>query len=66
MALLGAICARAAAGLFPSSPLFLFSASCWVWLLIVVMAVMNGFRADLLDRILGVSGHVCTAVERAI
>ncbi len=25
--------------------------------LIVVMAVMNGFRADLLDRILGVSGH---------
>lgn len=26
--------------------------------LIVVMAVMNGFRADLLDRILGVSGHV--------
>ena len=25
--------------------------------LIVVMAVMNGFRADLLDRILGVNGH---------
>ncbi len=25
--------------------------------LIVVMAVMNGFRADLLDRILGVGGH---------
>lgn len=25
--------------------------------LIVVLAVMNGFRADLLDRILGVSGH---------
>jgi len=26
--------------------------------LIIVMAVMNGFRADLLDRILGVQGHV--------
>lgn len=25
--------------------------------LIIVMAVMNGFRADLLDRILGVGGH---------
>ena len=25
--------------------------------LVVVMAVMNGFRADLLDRILGVNGH---------
>ena len=26
--------------------------------LIIVMSVMNGFRAELLDRILGVSGHV--------
>src|SRR5688572_20620339 len=26
--------------------------------LIVVMAVMNGFRSELLGRILGVSGHV--------
>ena len=25
--------------------------------LIIVMAVMNGFRADLLERILGVGGH---------
>ena len=29
-----------------------------VWALIVVMSVMNGFRADLLDRILGVNGHL--------
>src|SRR5690606_6218492 len=26
--------------------------------LIIVMAVMNGFRAELLDRILGVNGHL--------
>ena len=26
--------------------------------LIIVMAVMNGFRAELLDRILGINGHV--------
>jgi lipoprotein-releasing system permease protein len=26
--------------------------------LIIVMAVMNGFRADILDRILGVDGHI--------
>src|SRR5487761_1321104 len=26
--------------------------------LIIVMAVMNGFRADLLDRILGFNGHI--------
>ena len=26
--------------------------------LIIVMSVMNGFRADLLDRILGVNGHI--------
>jgi lipoprotein-releasing system permease protein len=26
--------------------------------LIIVMAVMNGFRADILDRILGVNGHI--------
>ncbi len=26
--------------------------------LIIVMAVMNGFRAELLDRILGLNGHL--------
>ena len=26
--------------------------------LIIVMAVMNGFRADIMDRILGVNGHI--------
>src|SRR6186713_476465 len=26
--------------------------------LIIVMAVMNGFRAELLDRILGLNGHI--------
>ncbi len=26
--------------------------------LIIVMAVMNGFRADIMDRILGVNGHL--------
>src|SRR5687768_7618602 len=26
--------------------------------LVVVMAVMNGFRAELLDKILGINGHV--------
>jgi len=29
-----------------------------VWALIVVMSVMNGFRSELLTRILGVNGHV--------
>lgn len=29
-----------------------------VWALIVVMSVMNGFRAELLNRILGLNGHV--------
>ena len=26
--------------------------------LIIVMAVMNGFRSDIMDRILGVNGHI--------
>ena len=26
--------------------------------LIIVMSVMNGFRADLIERILGISGHL--------
>src|SRR5215204_3868261 len=26
--------------------------------LVVVMAVMNGFRAELLDKILGINGHI--------
>src|SRR5271165_5268879 len=29
-----------------------------VWTLIVVMAVMNGFRMELLDKILGLNGHL--------
>lgn len=29
-----------------------------VWALIVVMAVMNGFRAELMDKILGYHGHI--------
>jgi len=29
-----------------------------VWALIVVMSVMNGFRTELLNRILGVNGHI--------
>lgn len=29
-----------------------------VYVLIVVMAVMNGFRADLVDRLVGINGHV--------
>jgi lipoprotein-releasing system permease protein len=31
--------------------------------LIIVMSVMNGFRADLLDRILGVNGHMYVDVR---
>src|SRR5471030_2190553 len=29
-----------------------------VWALIVVMSVMNGFRHDLLDKIIGLNGHI--------
>src|ERR1700723_4439486 len=29
-----------------------------VWALIVVMSVMNGFRHDLLDKIIGLNGHM--------
>ncbi|RJF87451.1 lipoprotein-releasing ABC transporter permease subunit [Oleomonas cavernae] len=31
--------------------------------LIIVMAVMNGFRADLMERILGVNGHVIVQAQ---
>ena len=42
-----------------SSPFFRWSASLsGVATLIIVMAVMNGFRADIMDRILGVNGHL--------
>ncbi|MEM1289276.1 MAG: lipoprotein-releasing ABC transporter permease subunit [Pseudomonadota bacterium] len=35
--------------------------------LIVVMAVMNGFRAELLDKILGINGHlVLQAIDRPL
>ena len=33
--------------------------------LIIVMTVMNGFRAELLDRILGFNGHLYVAGRRA-
>ena len=34
--------------------------------LIIVMAVMNGFRAELLDRILGINGHIIVQpIDRA-
>ena len=32
--------------------------------LIVVMAVLNGFRAELLDKILGFQGHVAVSTDR--
>ncbi|MYE02614.1 MAG: lipoprotein-releasing system transmembrane subunit LolC, partial [Alphaproteobacteria bacterium] len=33
--------------------------------LIVVMAVMNGFRAELFDRVLGLNGHIAVmAIDR--
>ncbi len=35
-----------------------------VAVLIIVMSVMNGFRAELLDRILGVNGHVFVDVRK--
>src|SRR3954463_6102326 len=34
--------------------------------LIIVMAVMNGFREDILSRILGVNGHIDVSAETAI
>ncbi len=35
--------------------------------LVVVMAVMNGFRAELLDKILGINGHVIVQpIERSL
>jgi len=46
-------------GSFPSLPASRSSASCWcVATLIIVMAVMNGFRKELLDKILGLNGHL--------
>ncbi len=43
----------------PSSPVFsLVGIALGVATLIIVMAVMNGFRHELLSRILGLSGHV--------
>lgn len=33
-----------------------------VYVLIVVMAVMNGFRTDLVDRLVGINGHVIVSV----
>lgn len=34
--------------------------------LIIVMAVMNGFRADIMSRILGVNGHIDVSAQTAI
>jgi len=35
----------------------LFGVMLGVWALVVVMSVMNGFRAELLDKIVGLNGH---------
>ncbi len=60
-----AICARAAGkASFRSFRSFRFSGiMLGVATLIVVMAVLNGFRAELLDKILGFSGHATFYLE---
>jgi lipoprotein-releasing system permease protein len=43
--------------IFLVAGLALFAIAIGVWALVTVMSVMGGFRAELLDRILGVNGH---------
>jgi lipoprotein-releasing system permease protein len=64
----GDICARAAArGSSQSSPGFPSWGSCsGVATLIIVMAVMNGFRNELLSKILGMSGHITIQATESV
>jgi hypothetical protein len=55
----GAICAAAQGGAVSIVTIIsLVGVTLGVATLIIVMAVMNGFRAELLDRILGLNGHM--------
>ena len=62
----GAICARAGARASSrSSPASRSSASCSASRrLIIVLSVMNGFRKELLDKIVGINGHIFIAADR--
>ena len=55
----GATCGRAARkASFPSLPVLVPRHHAGVATLIIVMAVMNGFRKELIDKIVGMNGHL--------